>query len=299
MATGIYSWSQTAGTNSAADSTIAWPEGQLPGTVNDSARAMMAVISKWRDDLAGVLPSNGTIVSGGSINAQTITTNGSIAALTNGWTVTFRAGFSNTGACTLAVDGLAAKQIQLNAGANLTGGEIAAGSTYTVRYSQPADAWLTTSAAFSIAPPVPSGTLMLFQQTAAPSGWTKQTTHNDKALRVVSGTASSGGTLSFSSQFVMYSTGNTSITQANLPSVNFTVSGTAAGQTISVPWRQDTFTTVVSGATPFWHGDGTSSATVAATSISGSAASGGSGSGHAHAIDLRLQYVDIIIASKN
>jgi len=260
---------------------------------------MMAVISKWRDDLAGVLPSNGTIVSGGSINAQTITTNGSIAALTNGWTVTFRAGFSNTGACTLAVDGLAAKQIQLNAGANLTGGEIAAGSTYTVRYSQPADAWLTTSAAFSIAPPVPSGTLMLFQQTAAPSGWTKQTTHNDKALRVVSGTASSGGTLSFSSQFVMYSTGNTSITQANLPSVNFTVSGTAAGQTISVPWRQDTFTTVVSGATPFWHGDGTSSATVAATSISGSAASGGSGSGHAHAIDLRLQYVDIIIASKN
>jgi hypothetical protein len=30
-----------------------------------------------------------------------------------------------------------------------------------------------------------AGTLMLFQQTAAPTGWTKQTTHNDKALRVV------------------------------------------------------------------------------------------------------------------
>ena len=39
----------------------------------------------------------------------------------------------------------------------------------------------------------PTGTLMLFQQTAAPTGWTKQTTHDDKALRVVSGTASSGG----------------------------------------------------------------------------------------------------------
>lgn len=43
-----------------------------------------------------------------------------------------------------------------------------------------------------------SGTLMLFQQTSAPTGWTKQTTHNDKALRVVSGAVSSGGTTAFS-----------------------------------------------------------------------------------------------------
>ena len=33
-----------------------------------------------------------------------------------------------------------------------------------------------------------SGTTMLFQQSTAPTGWTKQTTHNDKALRVVTGT---------------------------------------------------------------------------------------------------------------
>ena len=31
------------------------------------------------------------------------------------------------------------------------------------------------------AEPFPQGTSMLFQQTAAPTGWTKQTTHNDKA----------------------------------------------------------------------------------------------------------------------
>lgn len=47
----------------------------------------------------------------------------------------------------------------------------------------------------------PSGTLMLFQQTSAPTGWTKQTTHSDKALRVVTGTVGSGGTSSFSSVF--------------------------------------------------------------------------------------------------
>ena len=48
---------------------------------------------------------------------------------------------------------------------------------------------------------IPSGTLMLFQQTAAPTGWTKETTHNNKALRVVSGSASYGGTVNFSTTF--------------------------------------------------------------------------------------------------
>jgi hypothetical protein len=42
---------------------------------------------------------------------------------------------------------------------------------------------------------------MLFQQTTAPTGWTKQTTHNNKALRVISGTAGFGGSLAFSSFF--------------------------------------------------------------------------------------------------
>lgn len=46
-----------------------------------------------------------------------------------------------------------------------------------------------------------SGTVMMFVQTAAPTGWTKSTTHNDKALRVVSGTASSGGSSAFTTAF--------------------------------------------------------------------------------------------------
>jgi hypothetical protein len=48
-------------------------------------------------------------------------------------------------------------------------------------------------------PAFPSGTRMLFQQTAAPTGWTKDTANDDKALRVVSGTAGSGGTNALSS----------------------------------------------------------------------------------------------------
>jgi microcystin-dependent protein len=48
---------------------------------------------------------------------------------------------------------------------------------------------------------IPSGTVMLFAQTAAPTGWTKSTTHNNKALRVVSGTAGSGGSTAFTAAF--------------------------------------------------------------------------------------------------
>lgn len=64
----------------------------------------------------------------------------------------------------------------------------------------------------------PSGTLMLFQQTAAPTGWTKQTTHDNKALRVVSGTAGSGGSTAFTSVFT-----------ARTPSGTVSVSGSNSG----------------------------------------------------------------------
>ena len=48
---------------------------------------------------------------------------------------------------------------------------------------------------------IPAGTIMLFGQTSAPTGWTKLTVHNDKALRVVSGSVGSGGSISFSAAF--------------------------------------------------------------------------------------------------
>jgi hypothetical protein len=149
MASGIYSWSQTDASNATADSTITWSEGQTPGSVNDSNRALMGRLADWRDDLAGVKPSNAEIVSGGSANAQTITTNATIdpAALTHGWTITFQAGFTNTAACTLAVDSLTAKNIQAIAGTNVSGGEIEAGRYYTVHYNQPDDAWIIHSSA--------------------------------------------------------------------------------------------------------------------------------------------------------
>jgi hypothetical protein len=119
-----------------------------------------------------------------------------------------------------------------------------------------------------------SGTLMLFQQTAAPTGWTKQTTHNNKALRVVSGTASSGGSVAFTTAFASGSTGATTLSTAQIPSHSH-----------SYPGRTG------SGAVQGLH-PGDNAAAV------NSSSTGGGGS-HTHSLSLDVQYVDLIIASKD
>lgn len=82
----------------------------------------------------------------------------------------------------------------------------------------------------------PTGTAMLFQQTAAPTGWTKSTTHNDKALRVVSGTASSGGTTALSTALGTPSvTGTVSISGApSTGNLAVSVSGNIGSTTLSI-----------------------------------------------------------------
>jgi hypothetical protein len=63
MATGVVSWSQTAANNATADSTVNYAEGQAPSSLNDSARAAMASVAKFRDD------TNGSITTGGTSTA--------------------------------------------------------------------------------------------------------------------------------------------------------------------------------------------------------------------------------------
>ena len=46
---------------------------------------------------------------------------------------------------------------------------------------------------------LPSGTRLLFHNSSAPTGWTKDTSIDDSALRVVSGTPGSGGSTGFTS----------------------------------------------------------------------------------------------------
>ena len=81
--------------------------------------------------------------------------------------------------------------------------------------------------------PFPSGTLMLFQQTTAPVGWAKSTTHNNKALRVVSGAAGSGGSTAFTSVFASRTPGGSVSGSNSGGSVTGSVSGSNSGGGVS------------------------------------------------------------------
>ena len=132
---------------------------------------------------------------------------------------------------------------------------------------------------------LPIGTLMLFQQTNAPTGWTKQLTHDNKALRVVTGTVSNGGSLGFTTAFTsrtpLGTVGATTLTTAQMPSHNHTNMGPVDSNNRH------------SGYCGY-----------GATSGSSSSDSTGGGDSHTHgftgsSLDFSVAYVDLIIASKN
>lgn len=142
----------------------------------------------------------------------------------------------------------------------------------------------------------PAGTLMLFQQTAAPTGWTKETTHNDKALRVVSGTASSGGSSAFSTVFGKTATDAHTLTTGQIPSHTHSIfapnsSGSGGNQNV----LKDSTGAVVTAPSMGL----VSSASQVTLGDRYGASAGGSGGSHTHNMDIRVQYVDLIIASKD
>ena len=73
-----------------------------------------------------------------------------------------------------------------------------------------------------------SGTTMLFVQTASPTGWTKSTTHDNKALRVVSGTAGSGGSVAFTTAFASQTPAGTVATSTSVDNTTATNQNTTA-----------------------------------------------------------------------
>lgn len=122
-----------------------------------------------------------------------------------------------------------------------------------------------------------AGTIMLFKQTSAPTGWTKDTTSalNDTCLRIVTGTVGSGGATAFTSVFgASKTTGAYTLATADIPAHTHTQQFT-------------TSTGVIQGGSAI--GD-------ASTNSSGSTGGGGS---HTHTLSLDLKYNDVIIASKN
>lgn len=158
-----------------------------------------------------------------------------------------------------------------------------------------------------------SGTAMLFVQSTAPTGWTKSTTHNDKALRVVSGTAGSGGSVAFTSAFasqaVSGTVGSTTLTTNQIPSHTHTGTTSTTGAhthnsfsylpsdnlNINGALRQFVDSSLVTATQTSSAGNHNHTFTTDAT---------GGGGSHNHsftgtAINLAVQYVDTIIATKD
>lgn len=134
----LFNWSTTAASNSTADATINWAEGQAPSTVNDSARALMAAMAKYRDDMSGKLATAGTST------AITITTNQVYTSLTDGISVVARITTTNGAAPTLAVDGLTARAIQRVSGTAIGTGELLAGSIHRFTYRLSTTSWIVS-----------------------------------------------------------------------------------------------------------------------------------------------------------
>jgi len=147
--------------------------------------------------------------------------------------------------------------------------------------------------------PMPSGSNVLFQQTTAPTGWTKVTTYTNHAVRIVAGTASTGGSVAFTSAFTSQSVTGTNSGGA----VTATTLSTA--QLASHSHQYNLYT----GYNPV--GPSLYQFACLSTGPSSQPSTCGSGGGASHthgftqptftgtAINLAVQYVDIIIATKN
>jgi hypothetical protein len=158
----------------------------------------------------------------------------------------------------------------------------------------------TSAAASSI----DSGTVMFFGQTSAPAGWTKDTvTNNNSTLRCVTGTASTGGSVDFTTAFASQTpTGSVAISS---------VSGSGGSTTLSTPQiPSHSHPNGVSSNRIGNPSDGGSPLMKSAVQSTGSTGGGGShthpfsfssGSGtfSGNAINLAVKYVDFIRCTKD
>jgi hypothetical protein len=130
-----------------------------------------------------------------------------------------------------------------------------------------------------IAPDFESGDRVVLQQTAAPLGWTKEvdSAYHDVALRLSTGTVSSGGTTVFSTIFAKTETEGHALTAAeNGP---HTHTGNAGASTTVMSDEPDK-----------------SVPTFTAGTASGSS---GFGTPHTHPMDIRVKYRDVCIFEKD
>ena len=162
----ISDYSQTAASNTDVAS-INIDEGMSPSNVNNALRAIMSHLADLNAGASslGMLKVDNVQIDGNAITSTD--TNGNISITPNGTGSVVVAGLTLPNS-----DGTADQVLKTNGSGGLSFVDVGGGFA--------------------------AGTKMIFNQTASPTGWTKDTTNNnDSALRVVTGTVGTGGSSGF------------------------------------------------------------------------------------------------------
>jgi len=242
------------------------------------------------------LPAGNPVVSGSTI--------------TSAWANTTLTDIANALTGSLASDGQTPASGDLLMGSN----QIKNMADPTLDQDATTKAWVNAAITTAVAPPFPVGTYMLFVQTAAPSGWTKSTTHNNKALRIVSGAAGTGGSVDFTTAFGSQTPAGSVSTSVTGVTGSVGTSGATTLSTAQIPSHSHTLPFNNNGGGTSFAGDFTFASNF---TVSTTGSEGGGGS-HTHsggaftfssgtatssftgtAINLAVAYVDVIIAVKN
>lgn len=207
--TSIRDYSTTAGSNTAVGG-VSIAEGMVAAGLNNAIRAAMADLASYRAFLEGAK------ITAGTANAQTLTTGLSIAAYAAPllFFAKIGTGLSNTGAMTLALDGLSAKSVKKTNGTDPLANEVKALSVHGFAYQaaddiifllnpaplatsyQPLDATLTALAAYN--------TNGIIAQTAADTFAGRTITGTSNEVSVANGDGVSGApTLSLPSTLAL------------------------------------------------------------------------------------------------
>jgi hypothetical protein len=173
----LWQWSQTPATNGNSDPTINWQVGMAPSAVDPSARAMMARMAEYRDDISG------SLTTGGTSTAYTVTTNqangsvgicnGGAGPPTNGQMISITPNANNGASPTLAVDTCTAAPLQITSGVAAPAGTLFSGTPYRIKYSTSNTAWMLADfynlAANPLYVPVPLGAMIPYTLSTSPS----------------------------------------------------------------------------------------------------------------------------------
>ena len=274
--------------------------------IYNSALGVWAVLTNTDD--GNIIANNVAVTS--SVTSDTMTATGNITGgnlRTSGVTIDASAvtGVSTLSATGTVTAGNVSTAGTVSATGNITGNVIAANVVNTVGNITGGN--VTTAGkitATTFEGVFPSGTKMMFVQTAAPTGWTKDTTHDNKALRVVSGTASTGGTVAFTTAFASKAVSGTI--------ANTTAGGTVGDTTLTIAQipshnhglEQGPYTGGGNYTPPGSNNQFSVNAQTTHTGGGGSHNHSFTGTAHNHsftgtAIDMAVQYVDTIIATKD